>query len=278
MRVEYLLHACRRVTRYTTVILVLSIAMIPGMGRAQEAASMQQDAVSVQGVLEDTKLYFTAPVRWDVEDWAYFGGALIAIAGAHQFDERVRNHFVSGPGDGLNGGQDKNSLRDALPTVAIIAGTGFFSAFWRDSAGYRETVSLLEAGVFSAVTAEVLGYAGGRERPDATTSPNRWRAGGDSFPSLHASAAFAVGTVFAESGNDEYRWIRRLIGYGVAGATAYIRVKENDHWVSDTVAGAALGIATARFVLNRQDHDNHASIQFQPMKNGWMVSYSMRTH
>jgi hypothetical protein len=44
------------------------------------------------------------------------------------------------------------------------------------------------------------------------------------------------------------------------------------------VAGAALGIATARFVLNRQDHDNHASIQFQPMKNGWMVSYSMRTH
>jgi membrane-associated phospholipid phosphatase len=139
-------------------------------------------------------------------------------------------------------------------------------------------VSLLEAGAFSAVTAEALGYATGRERPDATTSPNRWRAGGDSFPSLHTSTAFAVGTVFAESGNDEYRWIRRLIGYGVAGATAYVRVKENDHWVSDSLAGAALGIATARFILNREEQETDSAMQFSPIKNGWMISYSMRTH
>ena len=76
---------------------------------------------------------------------------------------------------------------------------------------------MIEAGAFSGATAEVLGYATGRERPDATTSPNEWGKGGDSFPSLHTTVAFAVGTVFAESGNDEYRWIRRIIGYGVAG-------------------------------------------------------------
>jgi PAP2 superfamily protein len=208
----------------------------------------------------------------------FFGGALVTIVGSHQLDERVRNHFASGPNEGLDGGQDKNSLRDALPTVAITAGTGFFAAFYRDSDGYRETVSLIEAGAYSVVTAEALGYAARRERPDATTSPNRWRAGGDSFPSLHASAAFAVGSVFAEDGNDEYRWIRRLIGYGVAGATAYIRVKDNDHWVSDSVAGAALGLATARFVLNREDRQERTLLQVTPTKNGWMVSCSMKTH
>jgi hypothetical protein len=33
--------------------------------------------------LEDTKLYFTSPLRWDEEDWLYFGGALLAIGAAH---------------------------------------------------------------------------------------------------------------------------------------------------------------------------------------------------
>jgi membrane-associated phospholipid phosphatase len=228
--------------------------------------------------LEDTKLYFTAPLRWDEEDWLYFGGALVAIGAAHSFDERVRDHFATGSKAVLNGGEDKNSLRDAAPTLALIAGTGLGAAFYDDKDGYRETWALIEAGAFSGATAELLGYATGRERPDATTSPNEWGKGADSFPSLHTTVAFAVGTVFAESGNDEYRWIRRIIGYGVAAGTAYARLDENVHWLSDTVAGAALGIATAKFVLNRQDAQNRATVQFQPVKGGWMLSYSVRTH
>ena len=232
----------------------------------------------IDTTLEDTKLYFTSPLRWDEEDWLYFGGALIAIGAAHSFDDRVRDHFATGSKAILNGGEDKNSLRDAAPTVALIAGTGLSAWYMDDRDGYRETWALIEAAAFSGATAEVLGYATGRERPDATTSSNEWGKGGDSFPSLHTTVAFAVGTVFAESGNDEYRWIRRIIGYGVAGATAYVRVDENVHWLSDTVAGAALGIATAKFVLNRQDAQSRGTVQFQPVKNGWLISYSMRTH
>lgn len=227
--------------------------------------------------LEDTKLYFTSPLKWDEEDWLYFGGALAAVGAAHSFDARVRDHFATGSKAILNGGADANTLRDAAPTVALIAGTGLYAAFIDDHDGYRETWALLEAGAFSGATAEVLGYAAGRERPDETTSPNEWRKGSDSFPSLHTTVAFAVGTVFAESGNDDYRWIRRIIGYGVAGATGYVRVSENVHWLSDSVAGAALGIATARFVLNRQGAQDRGALQFQPVKNGWLLSYSIRT-
>jgi hypothetical protein len=170
------------------------------------------DSFSVRGALEDVKEYYTAPLRWDTEDWLYFGGSLAAIAASHEFDQRVRDHFATDPRDGLNGGQDKNSLRDALPAVGLILGTGVYAGFIRDTAGYQETWSLLEAGILSTATSEALSYAGGRERPDATTSPNQWRQGSDSFPSVHTSAAFAIGMVFAESGNDEYRWVRRILG------------------------------------------------------------------
>jgi len=268
----YLRHGrALKVMRAGWAILAWAIVgILPLAGRAADSL--------LDTTLEDTKLYFSSPLRWDEEDWLYFGGALVAIGAAHSFDDRVRDHFATGSKAALNGGEDKNSLRDAAPTVAIVAGTGLYASFIDDRDGYRETWALIEAGAFSGVTAEALGYATGRERPDGATSPNEWGKGGDSFPSLHTTVAFAVGTVFAESGNDEYRWIRRIIGYGVAGATAYVRLDENVHWLSDTVAGAALGIATAKFVLNRQNSPSRGTVQFQPVKGGWMVSYSVRTH
>ena len=260
------------------------------MGRALSSAAMwgclvwtfipaaaQADPSVASETWEDVKLYFTAPARWDEDDWIAFTAAVAAVGVAHQFDSRVRSHFAKGPNDGLNGGKDLKAVQDALPTVALIGGTFAYAAFLGDSDGYRETWSLIEAGVLSTATGEVLSYAAGRQRPDGSTSPNRWRAGGDSFPSVHTTAAFAVGTVFAESGNDEYRWIRRIIGYGVAGYTAYERIKENVHWTSDTVAGTAIGIATARFVLNRREHPSQsASFDFEPTRNGWQAAYTVR--
>ncbi len=229
------------------------------------AAAYEPSAIRV--ALEDTKFYFTAPLRWDAEDWTYFGITVSAVVGAHAFDSKVRADFATGSDALLNGGKDKNVARDAYPALAIIAGTWAAAGLLGDSYGYRETWRLLEAGVFSRATGEILSRAAGRERPDGSTSPNQWRKGGDSFPSVHTSAAFAIGMTFAELGNDEYRWPRRIIGYSVAASTAYIRIKGNLPWTSDTVAGAALGIATARFVLNREN-GNHAQIAVEPQ---WAV-------
>ena len=237
--------------------------------------SRAEEPSGIRTALEDTGQYFTSPVRWDAEDWTYLGVAVAAVAAAHQADSTVRSHFATGSRAILNGGKDKGSLTDALPSVALIAGTWATAGYLGDADGYRETWRLVEAGVFSTVTAEGLSYAAGRVRPDGTTSPNRWRAGGSSFPSAHASAAFAIGMTFAESGNDDYRWIRRIVGYGVAAGTAYARVKGNVHWASDTVAGAAIGIATARFVLNRENGPHVGDISLQPQKGGWVLSYNM---
>jgi membrane-associated phospholipid phosphatase len=227
-------------------------------------------------VLSDIGAYFTAPVRWDGSDWAWFGGTVLAIGLAHRYDSQVRTHFVgSGPASSTN----THDTQDALPTVAVFGGTWAFALLTQDHDGYREGWAMIEAGALSAVTGYALKFAAGRQRPDVATDPNEWFKGGDSFPSLHSTASFAVGTVLAESGNDDYRFLRRLLGYGLGLATSYERLKHNAHWLSDTVAGAALGISSARFTMDRrygERSDSHLALV--PIEGGAMLTYrvSMR--
>lgn len=224
------------------------------LARAQPSRA---DDFTLGDVANDAKLYFTAPVRWDGSDWMFFGGSVAAIAVAHAYDDRVRTAEAPAAAKGLTG-TDTNSTRDFIPAASFVVGTWVISEFTSDASfGRTEAYSMLEAAGFSTLTAEALKYAAGRERPDQTTDSDDWRESGSSFPSLHTTAAFAVGTVFAESGNDDYRWLRRILGYGMASATAYLRVHENQHWLSDTVAGAALGIATGRFSTHRRMQRAH---------------------
>lgn len=273
----------RRSPHYGTAIrksifLVVAIAefaslLASGSCRAQD---FNTEEFTARNVLEDAKLYVTAPLRWDVGDWLYFGGALAAVGAAHAFDGDVRRHFAVGARAVLNG-QDKDSARDAIPAAAVVAGTWAVAALIGDHGGEIEAYTMLEAAGFSLVTAEGLKFAAGRERPDETTHVNEWRDGGTSFPSFHATAAFAVGTVLAESGGDDYRWIRRILGYGMATATAYARLHANAHWLSDTVAGGAVGIATARFAMNRrEEHARRWNLSVAPMAGGGTeLSWSM---
>ena len=135
---------------------------------------------------------------------------------------------------------------------------------------------MLEATVLSVGASYVFNYAAGRRGPNQTADPNRWWSGGTSFPSQHTTAAFAIGTVLAESGNSRYRWVRRVLGYGVGGFTAYERLKHNAHWLSDTVSGAALGAASARFAMSRESGRTNreaASLSFAPIPHGLMLRY-----
>ncbi len=259
-------------------LIVIAATWTPGCAYAQDGGADNPDGTAFVGptrVLHDVSDYVTAPRRWDRMDWLYAGGALVAIGAAHRFDSRVRTHFTAGSPTALDG-KDTHSLQDAIPAAAAVFATGAYAMIIDSSAGRTEAWSMLEAGALASTTGFVLKFAAGRERPNATTDPNRWRQHGASFPSLHATAAFAIGTVLAESGNDRYRWIRRFLGYGIATATAYERVKHNAHWLSDVVAGAALGMASAHFVLNREYRsDRSAGLSLVPIDRGVMLSYTV---
>ena len=248
----------KRLASRSTCIILVGLAAAP---------PLHAEDFTVSDIWSDTKLYFTSPLRWDGTDWTLFGGTVAAVAAAHQFDARVRDHFA-GKTPLLNG-KDKNSTRDAAPAAALVAGTWAAGWLLDEQSGRIEAYRMLEAGALSSITAEALKYGAGRARPNETLRVDDWRKGGSSFPSLHASAAFAIGTVFAESGSDDYRWLRRVIGFGVASGTAYARLHDNAHWLSDVVAGAAVGAYTGVFTLNRRySRNSQVAINLVPMDAG----------
>jgi membrane-associated phospholipid phosphatase len=247
-------------------------AALPSVAAAAPAAPAPQQSFPGQ-VLGDVGAYFTAPLRWDARDWTWFGGALLAVGLAHRYDSEVRTHFV---GAGRAPNTNSEDSKDAIPTVAVLGATFGYALVLGDHDGYREGWSMFEAATLSGVTDYALKFAAGRQTPQQSTDPNGWFRSGSSFPSLHSTAAFAVGTVLAESGNDDYRYLRRLLGYGLGVLTSYERLKHNAHWLSDTAAGAALGISSAHFVMERRHGEGGESrLALVPIEGGAMLTYRL---
>lgn len=226
------------------------------------------------GLVHDAGLYFTAPLHWNANEWAWFAGALAAIAGSHHYDTQVYSHFTKGLTPDQIANIKSDDLQDALPSVAVFLGTWGFAALTNDPNGHREAWSMLEAAGLSTVNAYALKFIIRREGPYQTSDPNEWfKSGGRSFPSEHATASFAIGTVLAEAGSDDYRWLRRVLGYGLGIGTSYLRLKHNQHWLSDTVAGGALGIASAQFTLNHAYRNQESRFALVPVQGGAMLTY-----
>jgi membrane-associated phospholipid phosphatase len=66
-----------------------------------------------------------------------------------------------------------------------------------------------------------------------------------SMPSGHTTAAFAVATSLAD---DVKSPVLKVLLFTLASGTAFSRVNDNRHWLSDTGLGALLGITTAKVV------------------------------
>jgi hypothetical protein len=226
------------------------------------------------GLGADIKAYITAPLHAGPKQWIAFGAVVGGIAVAHHYDEDVRNHIGPGPAVPAEKPDTKDS-NDALPAALMLGGTWATGVMFENRDARLEAGTMFEAAAFSSVAGYALKEIAGRERPYVSGDPNNWGSGGDSFPSLHVTAAFAIGTVFAESGNDRYRWLRRVLGYGVAAGTAYERIKHDAHWFSDTVAGAGLGVATARFVMKRDEPSKRGSLAIGPAPGGVALSYTV---
>ncbi len=121
-----------------------------------------------------------------------------------------------------------------------IAGIGLAGLSWalqRGSVQGDVAQSALLAGTSALLASEVSKYVIDRSRPrdelGASNFGNGSRRDG-SFPSVHSAVAWAVITPYAKY--YDAPWL-----YGLAALTNVGRVADREHWVSDTVAGAALG-------------------------------------
>src|SRR6266571_3795526 len=145
-----------------------------------------------------------------------------------------------------------NAFADAVMVAFTILGAAYVLAllavplWWR---GHREAAFdfLLLMGITVVVT-EALKFAVGRPRPCDALSGVRWIAGfgcdvefDPSFPSGHASRAFAFATFLAF----RYRGRVGAAAFAFAFLVGVSRIYLGVHWPSDVIAGAVLGVALA---------------------------------
>ena len=113
-----------------------------------------------------------------------------------------------------------------------------------------------------------LKFIVGRERPSTTTATFRFKpfSGNYSFPSGHATQAFAVATAVAE--NYPIWWVEGL-AYGSATLIGYARIEQNAHYASDVVGGALIGWSVAHAIVRRHNAPpKSAHLDWSPYANG----------
>src|SRR5476649_938780 len=55
---------------------ISSLAVLGALACLSMTTTCRAEDFGAKDVLEDARLYFTAPIRWDAKDWLYFAGAL----------------------------------------------------------------------------------------------------------------------------------------------------------------------------------------------------------
>lgn len=142
--------------------------------------------------------------------------------------------------------------RDQLLLEKAVILTELGGALWlggEDRLGETYWRSV-DASAATAVSSELLKHAFGRERPSQTDDPNRWRRGGQSFPSAEVGLQASFVTPFIAEYGSEHPWIWGLEALPAYDAVA--RMKTRGHWQSDVLAAWALGTAWGIYSHGRQ--------------------------
>ncbi|MHB8766512.1 MAG: phosphatase PAP2 family protein, partial [Deferrisomatales bacterium] len=203
----------------------------------------------------DAAEYARAPLDWSAPGWWRLGLAAVAVAGASLADDDARRWARDARTPATR--RVANAVRgggELLGWGGAAAGLAYLGGAAAGNDPLRETgFELAEAAALSAGASAVLKVAVGRSRPgeedgSGTFRPLRGGVGGgrSSFPSFHSALAFSLASVAAERVHG-LGWLT----YPLAGLVALSRVHDGDHWLSDTVGGAALGAATGWWVAAR---------------------------
>jgi membrane-associated phospholipid phosphatase len=131
-----------------------------------------------------------------------------------------------------------------------FAGKVFHKPDWA-VLGSDLTSGLLIAGT----TSTGLKVATQRTRPDGAPY---------SFPSGHATMAFTTAGVIA----NRFGVIPGILAEAGALYVGLSRLQENKHYITDVVAGAALGNLIAYQVVTRRKHGEHLAISIEPFTRG----------
>ena len=157
------------------------------------------------------------------------GGAALAM---HAADDSIQQSATGPNAISLPGGSIYGSQLFQIPVAVALWGIASAAGSERHAEAGRD---LLRAQISVASWTYLIKVVAQRKRPDGSNY---------SFPSGHASASFATAMVLQE----HYGWKVGLPAFLAAGYTGASRITDNQHWASDVVFGAFLGMASGRVV------------------------------
>ncbi len=132
----------------------------------------------------------------------------------------------------------KISIDDFSQYAPMAAVYGLNLAGIKGKHNFRDrTMILATSYLIMGVTVEGLKNMTRVERPDGSSR--------NSFPSGHTATAFMGAEFLWQEYKDVSPWIG-VAGYTVAAGTGFFRMYNNRHWLTDVMAGAGIGILSAK--------------------------------
>ncbi len=208
------------------------------------------------------------PFLWQRNDWLYFGGTFAATGALFLADETVRDLAQRNQSDFADA---VFSIDDYITGARslIVPGAVYAVGFFARSRSVRSLgLKSAEALVYSAAITQILKIAFGRYRPyneegNAKFEPFSFEENKYSLPSGHATAAFALASVFSGA-FDNFAWV--VFCYGTAGVISAARVYHDEHWLSDVFLGSVIGYSVGKFVASREETSIiFGSVKVQPI-------------
>lgn len=209
--------------------------------------------------------YFTSPLHFESNDWRNLGITAAMVAGGFFLDNSARSYSQQDHAKFKNDLFDIDQYYTTKYVVAATAGIYGFGLFTGNDKVRNAGVQLGESVIYAGIVTVTLKSLIGRSRPynnsgHASFKPFNLNNDNLSFPSGHATLAFAFSTVMAHQ-IDNIFW--KTGWFAAAGLVCYARLYHDQHWASDVLMGGAIGYFTGRFVLNHSlnNQDEKASVE-----------------
>jgi membrane-associated phospholipid phosphatase len=202
----------------------------------------------------DQKDIWTSPFRMKPGDLKW-GVPFAGITTGLIMTDRTASHEAS-----RNHVNASKTFSDAGLAVFGASSAGFYllGRYTGDSLKRETGILSGEAMVNALAVDEVLKYAFQRQRPFEDKGAGRFFQSGsqNSFPSAHATLAFAFASVIAH----EYPgWLTKMLAYGGASAISLARVTGKEHFPSEVFVGGVLGYFIGEHVY-RTHHDRDLDV------------------
>ena len=221
--------------------------------------------------------FIKQPTKWDGDDWLKIGlisaATFIVIETA---DQPVRDAVLRDGSFDTNGLFIPESQKyyksvpiefgrmwGELYTPAVLfSGFAIHSLLADDITTRKIAYEIGQASIYAGAVTYILKLAIGRSRPylnEGTTQftpfTSIFSSDNKSLPSGHSTVAFILSTVLSRNVKSP---VLKVLAYLPAAFTLISRVYQDQHWASDTFAGAAIGYFIATWVVDQ--HENNESL------------------